>query len=317
MLFPFDTDRGAQMFPGGNAGVARHLMKAIIPESLPGALTMEGIARASVKFDELDRPGRKTRMRLRCTTLGVRHAGAPEKADHVDIVYLEGERRYRIKARSVIMACGSAVAPHLVLDLPEQHRWAFTHIIRAPVLLANVALRSWRFMYEMGIHSFDWFGGLARNTEIRKASTLGEDAARVTPDSPAVMCLKITFPTRGLPAKEQVALGRQQLLTTPFREFERRIREELAAMFSHTGFDARRDIAGIILNRWGHVYNVPPLHFYFGRDGEPAPGNFLREHPFGRVTFANSELVGIMDHRASVSEAHRAVEQMAEAMVGG
>lgn len=171
-------------------------------------------------------------------------------------------------------------------------------------------------MYEMGIHSFDWFDGLARNTQIRRASTLGEDADEVTPDSPAVMCLKITFPTRGLPAREQVALGRQKLLTTPFRELERRIRDELATMFSHTRFDVRHDIAGIILNRWGHVYNVPPLHFYFGRDGKPGPGNFLRENPFGRITFANSELVGIMDHRASVTEAHRAVEQMADVMAG-
>ncbi len=316
MLFPFDTEKGPQMFPGGNAGVARHLMKAIIPESLPGPATMEGIANASVNFDALDRPGQKTRMRLSSSTLGVHHAGKPGSSSHVDIVYLKDGKRYKVKADSVIMACGSAPAQHLVFGLPDQHRRAFRQIIRAPVLMANVALTNWRFMHDMGIYSFDWFDGLARNTQIRLASTLGKYDEEITPDSPAVMSLKITFPTRGRPAREQVTMGRRKLLTTPFRDLERRIREELAMMFSHTSFDAKRDIAGIVLNRWGHVYNVPPLHFYFGRDGEPAPGDYLRENPFGRVTFANSELAGIMDHRSSITEAHRAVEQMAPIMAG-
>lgn len=318
MLFPYDTDKGPQMFPGGNAGVARHLMKAIIPESLSpdfGA-TMEGIANASVNFDVLDRSGQNTRMRLNSTTLGVRHAGKSEDASHVDIVYLKDGQKHRVKANSVIMACGSSSAQHLVHGLPGEHRRVFNQIIRAPVLLVNVALRNWRFIYDMGIHSFDCFGGLTRNAQIRRASTLGKYDEEITPDSPVVMSLKITFPTRGRPTREQVAMGRQKLLTTPFRAFERRIREELATMFSHAGFDAKRDIAAIILNRWGHVYNVPPLHFYFGRDGEPAPGDFLRENPFGRITFANSELAGIMDHRSSITEAHRAAEQMADVMAG-
>jgi spermidine dehydrogenase len=35
----------------------------------------------------------------------------------------------------------------------------------------------------------------------------------------------------------------------------------------------------------------------------------MRRHPFGRIAFANSDLSGIMDHRASITEAHRAVQQ--------
>jgi spermidine dehydrogenase len=35
----------------------------------------------------------------------------------------------------------------------------------------------------------------------------------------------------------------------------------------------------------------------------------MRRHPFGRIAFANSDLSGIMDHRASITEAHRAVRQ--------
>jgi spermidine dehydrogenase len=81
-------------------------------------------------------------------------------------------------------------------------------------------------------------------------------------------------------------------------------------MFARTGFDARREIAGIILNRWGHAYLSPQPGFFFGQDGKPGPGDILRQNLFGRVSFANSDLSGIMDHRASIMEAKRAVEQV-------
>jgi len=83
-------------------------------------------------------------------------------------------------------------------------------------------------------------------------------------------------------------------------------------LFSSLGFHSRRDIAGIILNRWGHAYLSAQPGFFFGKDGKPAPGEILRNHPHGRIAFANSDLTGIMDHRASILEAHRAVGQLSE-----
>lgn len=76
------------------------------------------------------------------------------------------------------------------------------------------------------------------------------------------------------------------------------------------GFDARRDIAGIILNRWGHAYLNPQPGFFFGNNGRPAARDVLRAAPFGRIAFANTDLAGIMDHRCSIQEAHRAVSQL-------
>jgi spermidine dehydrogenase len=109
-----------------------------------------------------------------------------------------------------------------------------------------------------------------------------------------------------------VSRGRTELLGTTFREYERRIREQLTALFGRAGFDARRDIAGIILNRWGHAYLSPQPGFFFGRDGRPAPGEILRTQPVGRIAFANSDVTGIMDHRTSILEADRAVRQVRE-----
>ena len=100
------------------------------------------------------------------------------------------------------------------------------------------------------------------------------------------------------------------MLSIPFADYERRIREQFQEMFGATGFDARKDIAGIILNRWGHAYLSPAPGFFFGKNGKPAPAEVLRAAPFGRIAFANADLSGIMDHRASILEANRAVGQI-------
>jgi spermidine dehydrogenase len=81
-------------------------------------------------------------------------------------------------------------------------------------------------------------------------------------------------------------------------------------MFAGSGFDAQRDIAGIILNRWGHAYLSAQPGFFFGKDGRPAPREVLRSAPFGRIAFANTDLAGAMDHRYSILEAQRAVGQL-------
>jgi len=141
-------------------------------------------------------------------------------------------------------------------------------------------------------------------------ATFGPLAPTVSPDSPVVLTLKILFSSPGLPIGQQVTRGRVELLSTPFRAYERRIREQFSMMFQGTGFDGPRDIAGIILNRWGHAYLSAQPGFFFGEDGKPAPGEVLRNFPFGRIVFANSDMTGIMDHRASIQEAHRAVGQL-------
>jgi spermidine dehydrogenase len=105
------------------------------------------------------------------------------------------------------------------------------------------------------------------------------------------------------------------MLATSFREYERQIRQQFTDMFGHSGFDARRDIAGIILNRWGHAYLNPQPGFFFGKNGKPSPSNIFRNTQFGRIAFANTDLAGIMDHRSSILEAKRAVAQLLDRSV--
>jgi spermidine dehydrogenase len=248
---------------------------------------------------------------VRATAISVEHEGEPEKSKFVRVVYSRGGKLESVRARSVIMAGGSWATKHVVNDLPAAHRDAYAQFYRAPCLMTNVAVRNWRFLYKLGISECQWFEGIGNYTAVRKMATFGPLPATVSPESPVVLTLKILFSSPGLPIGEQVTRGRSELISTPFREYERRIREQLAMLFSSVGFDSRRDIAGIILNRWGHAYLSAQPGFFFGKHGQPAPGEVLRNHPHGRITFANSDLTGIMDHRASILEARRAVGQLA------
>jgi len=309
VLLPWDYAKGAQMFPGGNTGMARQILKKLIPEAIPGT-TMREICRGRVQFEALDVAGRPARICTGSTAVSIEHEGEPRSAEAVQVLYLKQGKLYRVRARSIILAGGSWTTKHIARDLPSSCREAYAQFHRAPCLMANVAVRNWRFLYQLGLTECQWFEGLGNYLTLRKVATLGTDPATINPDQPTVLTLKILFSYPGLSLEEQIVRGRTELLSTPFREYERRIREQLTAMFARSGFNASRDIAGIILNRWGHAYLSPQPGFFFGQDGKPGPGEVIRHSPYGRVAFANSDLSGIMDHRMSILEARRAAQQI-------
>jgi spermidine dehydrogenase len=316
MLHPLDTEDGDQMFPRGNGDIARLMMKALIPDAISGAESVDEVCNGRVNFAVLDQPGAAARVRLGATAVWVQHDGDPAKAEFVSIIYAQGKQLYRVKARTAVMAGGCWTTKHIVRDLPAAQRDAYAQFYRSPCMMANVALRNWRFLYKMGISGCRWFDGIGNYTEVRRTALVGADSPGIGPDSPIVLNLKILYSYPGLPAVDQGNRGRGELLATPFREYERQIRQQFTNMFARAGFDARRDIAGIILNRWGHAYLNPQPGFFFGKDRKPAPNEVLRAAPFGRIAFANTDLVGIMDHRSSILEAQRAVGQLLDQVLG-
>jgi spermidine dehydrogenase len=305
-----DEVDAAQMFPGGNAGIARLMVKTLIPAAIEGEHSIEGVHRGRVRFDALDTPQSSARVRLSSTVVSVKHDGAPTTADWLSIDYARDGRLYGVKARSAVIAGGSWTAKHIVKDLPAAQADAYAQFYRSPCLMANVAVRNWRFLRNLGITGCRWFDGFGSEFNVYRSATIGEVDQTLSPDSPIVLTLKVLFPSPGLGTREQGVRGRAELLATSFREYERRIREQFNRMFSAAGFDPRRDIAAIILNRWGHAYLSPQPGFFFGKDGKPAPRDVLRSTPFGRIAFANTDLAGAMDHRCSILEAQRAVNQL-------
>lgn len=316
--YPRDGDphSGGQMPLGGNTAIARMAVKALIPTSIRGDHTLDAVSRNSVNFEALDRKGSQTRIRLNSTVVWVRHEGDPARAPFVWVAYLRDGKFYRLKARAVVLAGGSWTTRRIVRDLPAEHREAYSQFHRAPCLMASVAVRNWRFLHKMGITGGRWFEGIGEYTEVRKQALFTGVPRTISPDSPTILTMKAIYSYPGEPIAAQTMRGRAELYSVSFREYERRIREHFADMFSQAGFDAKRDIAGIILNRWGHAYLAPQPGFFFGQEGKPAPPDVLRRAPFGRMAFANTDLRGNNDNRHSIVEAHRAVNQILDRVVG-
>ena len=50
-------------------------------------------------------------------------------------------------------------------------------------MMANVALRNWRFLYNMGLSGCKWFGGTIGNyMEVRKLALVGGQELTISPD---------------------------------------------------------------------------------------------------------------------------------------
>src|SRR5215472_204026 len=86
------AETGWQAFPGGNAGIARHIVKTLIPDSISDPKTLEAVCRNNVDFAALDPPGteaRSARVRLRSTAVRVEHEhpGQPEVRLRLGDVY--------------------------------------------------------------------------------------------------------------------------------------------------------------------------------------------------------------------------------------
>ena len=303
--YPDVPETGWQMFPGGNTGFARYFVKTLIPDAIPGAHELDQVINGRIRFAALDRRGAPVRVRLGATVVRVE-----QDRESVGVTYEKGGKLCRVQARGAVLAGGSWASRHVVRHLPAEKRGAFQRFFHSPVLVMNVAVRHWRFLYDLGLTAARWNSGFGFTCNVRRQMILRGYKPMLSPDSPNVITFYIPLYYPGLPAKEQGARGRQEMLSTSFAEYEDRIRDQMRALFGRLAVDA---IAGVILNRWGHAYVNPTPGFFFGTEGRPAPPEVIRK-PFGRITFAHSELYGHQFWLGAIREGRRAVQQLRDAL---
>lgn len=299
-----DVLPGVSSFPGGNDGIMRHALKKLVPKAIEGE-GFGGILNGRVRFPELDRAGNPTRIRLGATA--VRVANRPDGS--VDVVYTRGGRLFRATASGVVMANGAWSSQYIVQGVGAEYREAFKDFVRAPMLVVNVALRRWRSLYDLNVTAASYRDKFGFSCNVRQSMVAGDYRPTLDPDRPTILTFYVPFERPGPSLREQAVAARTEMLGTSYRDYEMKIREQLSRLFARGGFDHRKDIAGIILNRWGHAYVCPAPGFYYGRNGKPAAPDVLRR-PVGRVAFANSELHGHQNWRDATAEGKRAVEQL-------
>jgi spermidine dehydrogenase len=295
-------------FPGGNDGLMRCLVKWLNPDVIAGSRAFADVHNGPIQFGAMDRPGDPCRMRAGATVVRVEFDRSGAQGPAV-VTYAKAGSLASVKARTLIWAGASWSAKHVIQGLPEDYRSAMESFPRSPMLIANVALDNWRALYQMGYTCCSWRGGFGYSGNIRAPMHVGDYRPPFDPDEPTLFTFYVPFPERGLPIAEQGKAGRAKLLAASYREYELQIRRQLTKLFGPAGFDARRDVAGIVLNRWGHAYVNAGPGFFFGLNGRPAPSEVLRR-PLGKLTFAHSELSGHQTYPAAGEEGVRAARQI-------
>ena len=129
------------------------------------------------------------------------------------------------------------------------------------------------------------------------------------PDKPTVLTFYLGLYTAGLPAGEQGNRGREKMLATSYADYERQIRSQMTMLFGDAGFDWRKDVAGVVLNRWGHARVLQPPGFYYGREGKK-PAREIVQQGFGKIAIAHAELNGHQNATGALAQGKRAAEQL-------
>ena len=301
-------------FPGGNDGFARHFVKLLIPNSINGGNNFEDIMNGSINFRNLDRQGNPVRLRVSSNVINVAHSSNSRTSDSVYVTYYKDKKLNKIKSKAVVMASGGWINKHIVEDLPVEHKKAYDQFNHAPMLVANVALTNWRFLEKLGITAYQWKGGFGFHTNIRKPMHVGKYQPDLDPNKPITLTFYVSFEktNQGLSAQQQSRIGQYEMLGKTYMQYEREIRQQMVKLFGKSGFDPKNDIAGIILNRWGHAYVTPTPGFFYSPDGGPGYSQIIKNQPFGRISFGHSELRGYQHWGPAAEEGSRAVDQLTD-----
>ena len=296
-------------FPDGNAGVARSLVRRLLPEAVPGH-TMEDLVRSRVDYSLLDRAGSSTRIRLNSTAVDLRHT--PD-GKHVDVTYVQDGDVRRVRGQHVVYAGYSPMFPYICTELPDAQKEAIKYAEKVPLVYISIAVRNWRALAELGYSSVY----IPRSRYIYSFGldfpvSMGGYDFSSGPDQPTILhgTWVPAAPEQGLVAREQHAAGRRKLYELSFADFENDIVAKMDGALSSGGFDPARDIAGITVNRWPHGYAYEYNDLADPQGFSPQNGPHVAGRAqLGRISIANSDASAFAYVNGAVDAADRAVDE--------
>jgi spermidine dehydrogenase len=293
-------------FPDGNASIARMLVRSLIPGSIPGH-TMDDIVTARADYSKLDQPSAPVRLRLNSTVVRARNSETAAK--QVEVSYVQNGKLYTVNGKACILACYNCMVPYLCPELPGEQKEALHYCVKEPFIYTHVAIRNWTAFHKLGTRQILSPGSYHTFTMLDFPVSLDGYRFSGKPQEPMVLFMLRTPCKPGLPRRDQYRMGRFELFTTPFSDFERNIREQLNRMLAPAGFDSNRDIAAITLNRWAHgyAYEYDSLSDpNWNPDRRPC---VIARKQFGRISIANSDAGASAYTNVAIDQAYRAVQE--------
>ena len=241
-------------FPDGNASVARLIVRALLPDAVPGN-TMEDVVTTKVNYNELDKPGKNVAIRLNSTVV---HSVNTANQKAVDVTYINGGRAHTVQAKKCIMACYNAVIPYICPELPDAQKENLAYSVKAPITYTKVLVPNWRAFAEQNMDFVYYTNDFYKQVELDYPVSMGDYEFGKTPDDPMIlhMCYVPWVPDHF--GSDQWRVGRMEMLSMPFETYEEHTKRQLDQALGHAGFDVDRDIEAITVNRWPHGYAYNP-----------------------------------------------------------
>ena len=302
-------------FPGGNSGLARLIVRDLIPGVAPGN-TQEDMVLAKFDYSKLDDPQNRVRIRLNSTGVDVRHG---DDGEVVDVTYVQGGVAHRVRAKHAVLAGYNNMLPSICPEMSEEQQTALRYASKVPFAYTQVALRNWRAIAKSGHGLVYSPGAPVSDLWMDFPVSMGGYEYPKDPDEPMVVsAFPVLTPDRsGLSPRDQFRVGRATMLAKPFADYETMIMEQLDKVWGPYGMDAKRDVAAITLNRWPHGYAYsydplwdPPEYDAYSDTGPHVQGRAQ----MGRISIANSDSGAQALANMATDQGYRAVmEQLADA----
>jgi spermidine dehydrogenase len=298
-------------FPGGTSGVARHLIRWLIPDVIEGKHVLMG----KVRSDRLDRSGQGVRVRQGAVVVRAdpETGGGKATTPGASVIYCKDGKFYRCRARSVVLAGQAHTAQHVVehlLDAPRKKAWTETKMV--PVIVANVAIKSAAPLVDAGFgYNQYWWGSKYWADFVIADWAMPE--LRKKRDRPTVL----TFFGGNWAPPHELAVERFNMISTPFSEYEKSIKDDLSRVMTGTKFDFDRDVTAIYLYRWGHGMMMPTPGHTFGTtlgsngkiDRSKGPRHIACA-PIGTIFFAGQDTEGTPSVESAIASGQRVARQV-------
>ena len=295
-------------FPDGNASLARLLVKKLIP-GITSADNMMDMVTARIDYGALDQPDEGVRIRLNSTVINVAEVRDNHGAN-IRIRYATDGQLSEVYGKDCVLACYHRAIPHICPALPAKQKAALAQSVKGPLVYTNVLVRNWHALKNLHVGKVYCPNGLYHSIAMDFPVSLGGYEFAKTPDDPVVLRLVHVPYTRGtgLSAKDQWRLGRRQMMARSFADHERSIRQQLTSILEPGGFNAKRDIEAITVNRWPHGYTYEYIPLWDKYSGE---GPHVRARKTqGRIAIAGSDSGGSAYAQAAIDQAFRAVRDL-------
>jgi spermidine dehydrogenase len=300
-----DAEPYIHHFPDGNATIARLLVRSLVPGTALGR-TMGDVITAKFNYAKLDRTDRNVRIRLNSTVVSLRNEG-----NGVVIGYVRDGKLARIDAGHVIVAGFATMMPAMIPQMPADQKATLARNVKTAMLYNKVAIRDWTAFEKLGVHTIN--APTSYHSLIKLDYPVSMGAYRFSRDPTQPMCLQMVHvpltPNQGLSAVDQMRSGRGKLFTTPFAEIEQQIRADLDRMLGSGGFDAKRDIANITVNRWSHGYAYTPSSLIDDVKAFEAAAEKAKK-PVGRILLASADTAWNAYAHSAIDEAARAAKEV-------